>query len=44
MRQIVGGVFFGKGEILVKLRFEGLNYHSFHIFDHNYIHNKQISK
>ena len=31
MRQI-GGVFFGKGEILVKLWFNGLNYHNFHIF------------
>ena len=28
MRQIVG-VFFGEDEILVKLRFEGLNYHNF---------------
>ena len=34
MRQICG-VFFGKDEILVKLRFKGLNYHNFHIFDHN---------
>ena len=28
MRQACG-VFFGKGEILVKLRFKGLNYHNF---------------
>ena len=34
MRQIVG-VFFGKDEILVKRSFKGLNYHNFHIFDHN---------
>ena len=34
MRQIVG-VFSGKEEILVKLWFKELNYHSFHIFDHN---------
>ena len=32
MRQIVE-VFFGKDEILVKLWFQGLNYHSFHIFN-----------
>ena len=31
MRQI-GGVLFGKDEILVKLRFKGLNYHNFQIF------------
>ena len=30
MRQIYG-VFFGKDEILVKLRSKGLNYHNFHI-------------
>ena len=35
MRQICG-VCFGKDEILVKLWFKGLNYHNFHIFDHNY--------
>ena len=29
------GVFFEEDEILVKLRFKGLNYHSFYIFDHN---------
>ena len=34
MRQIVG-VFFGKDEILVKLWFKGLDYHNFHISDHN---------
>ena len=27
--------FFGKDEILLKLWFKGLNYHNFHIFDHN---------
>ena len=27
--------FFGKDEILVKIRFKGLNYHNFHIFYHN---------
>ena len=31
MRQICG-VVFGKYEILVKLRFKGLNYHNFYIF------------
>ena len=34
MRKIVG-VSFGKDEMLVKLWFEGLNYHNFHIFYHN---------
>ena len=28
-------IFFGADEILVKLRFKGLNYHNFYIFDHN---------
>ena len=27
--------FFGKDEMLVKLLFKSLNYHNFHIFDHN---------
>ena len=27
--------FFGKDKILVKLWYKGLNYHNFHIFDHN---------
>ena len=27
--------FLGKDEILVKLLLKGLNYHNFHIFDHN---------
>ena len=26
-------IFFGEDEILVKLRFKGLNYHNFYIFD-----------
>ena len=26
---------FGEDEIFVKLRFKGLNYHNFYIFDHN---------
>ena len=35
MRQVVG-VFFGRDEILAKLKFKGLNYHTiFHIFYHN---------
>ena len=29
------GVFFGEDEILIKLKFKGLNYHNFYIFDHN---------
>ena len=29
-------IFFGKGEILVKLWFKGLNYHNFNIFYHFY--------
>ena len=28
-------IFFAEDEILVKLRFKGLNYHNFYIFDHN---------
>ena len=28
-------IFLGEDEILVKLRFKGLNYHNFYIFDHN---------
>ena len=28
-------IFFGKDEILAKLRFKYLNYHNFHICDHN---------
>ena len=27
--------FFGKDEILLKFSFKALNYHNFHIFDHN---------
>ena len=43
MSQIIG-VFFCEEEILVKLRFKGLNYHNFYIFDHKtdrYLNNFQ---